>query len=148
MYKPDSKTKHEPAGGLPRPLLPEGWPRPSGYSNAMLAEGRQVYVAGIVGWDAHGRFHSDDFIDQFRQVLENTLEILRAGGAGPEHIVRMTWYITDRDEYNAQLQNVGRTYREVIGKHFPAMAVVQVVALMEPRAKIEIETTAVIPHGH
>jgi len=130
---------------LARALLPEGWPRPPGYANGMIAEGRQIYVAGVVGWDAQGRFHSDRFADQLRQVLENTVEILHCGGAGPEHIVRMTWYITDREEYNAQLKDVGRVYRAVIGKHFPAMAVVQVVALMEPRAKVEIETTAVIP---
>lgn len=147
MSTPDPDNNSTTEQPLPRPLLPEGWPRPSGYSNAMLAEGRQIYVAGVIGWDAHGKFHSDDFIDQLRQVLQNTVDILRSGGAGPEHIVRMTWYVTDRDEYNAQLRDVGRTYREVIGKHFPAMAVVQVVGLMEPQAKIEIETTAVVPHG-
>jgi len=145
MSKPDTTTNHDTTQALPRPLLPEGWPRPSGYSNAMLAEGRQIYVAGVIGWDAHGRFHSDDFVDQLRQVLHNTVEILRAGDAGPEHIVRMTWYITDGDEYNARLREVGAVYREVIGKHFPAMAVVQVVALMERQARIEIETTAVVP---
>ena len=145
MPKPENTTNQDTAEALPRPLLPQGWPRPSGYSNAMLAEGRQIYVAGIIGWDAYGRFHSDDFVDQLRQVLQNTVEILRAGDAGPEHIVRMTWYVTDREEYNARLREVGQVYREVIGKHFPAMAVMQVVGLMERQAKIEIETTAVVP---
>ena len=146
MSRVSTAEKNTREVSMGRALLPEGWPRPSGYANGMVAEGRQVYVAGIIGWDAHGRFHSDDFIDQLRQVLENTVEILRSGGAGPEHIVRMTWYVTDRDEYNAQLKEIGRVYREVIGKHFPAMAVVQVVALMEARAKVEIETTAVVPN--
>lgn len=130
-----------------RTLLPPGWPRPKGYANGVLAEGRTVWTGGVVGWDEHERFPDPDMAGQFRRILENIRAILAEGGAGPEHIVRMTWYVTDREEYLASLPAIGAAYREIIGKHFPAMAVVQVVALMEQAAKIEIETTAVIPHG-
>jgi enamine deaminase RidA (YjgF/YER057c/UK114 family) len=126
-------------------LLPEGWPRPRGYSNGVLAEGRQIFVAGQVGWDAQGRFESPDLAGQVKQSLENVLAVLAAADAGPEHIVRLTWYVTSRDEYHAELQQIGTAYRAVMGKHFPAISVVQVVALMEAQAKVEIEATAVIP---
>lgn len=126
-------------------LLPPSWPRPKGYANGVLAEGRTVWTGGVVGWDAEERFPDADTAGQFRRILENTRAILAEAGAGPEHIVRMTWYITDRQEYLAQMSAIGAAYREIIGKNFPAMAVVQVVALIEQAAKIEIETTAVIP---
>ena len=105
-----------------------------------------VFVAGQIGWKPTGQFESDDLTAQFRQTLENTVAVLKAGGAGPEHIVRMTWYITNRDEYLQQAAQIGEVYRQVIGRHYPAMAVVVVTALMESRAKIEIETTAVVPN--
>ncbi len=105
-----------------------------------------VFVAGQIGWKPTGQFESDDLVGQLRQTLENTVAVLKEGGAGPEHIVRMTWYITDRDEYMKQAAQIGEVYRQRIGRHYPAMAVVVVTALMEPRAKIEIETTAVVPN--
>lgn len=127
-------------------LLPKGWPRPPGYANGMAASGRMVFVAGQIGWNPlTSAFETDDFVGQVRQCLENTLAVLKAGGAGPEHIVRMTWYVTNKKEYIAALPDVGRVYREVLGKAFPAMALVQVAGLVEDRAKVEIETTAVIP---
>jgi enamine deaminase RidA (YjgF/YER057c/UK114 family) len=126
-------------------LLPEGWPRPPGYSNGVIAEGRQIFIAGQVGWDAQGCFRSPLMADQVKQSLENILAILAQAKAGPEQIVRLTWYITSRDEYHAELKQIGAAYRGVMGKHFPAMSVVQVVALMEAQAKVEIEATAVIP---
>jgi enamine deaminase RidA (YjgF/YER057c/UK114 family) len=126
-------------------LLPEGWPRPRGYSNGVLAEGRQIFVAGQVGWNAQGRFESPDLAGQVKQSLENVLAVLAAADARPEHIVRLTWYVTSRDEYHVELQQIGTAYRAVMGKHFPAISVVQVVALMEAQAKVEIEATAVIP---
>lgn len=125
-------------------LQPEGWPRPRGYANGIAAHGRFVLTGGVVGWDAEERF-PDGFAAQFEQLLANTVAILAEGGAGPEHIVRMTWYVTDRDAYMAALPEIGATYRRLIGRNFPAMAVVQVVALVEPAALIEIETTAVVP---
>ncbi len=126
-------------------LLPPGWPRPKGYSNGIAASGRMVFTAGVVGWDEQEYFAARDLVRQFRQVLLNTLAILAEGGAGPENIVRMTWYVTDRDDYVRSLREIGAVYREVIGKHYPAMAVVQVAALVEPAALIEIETTAMVP---
>lgn len=127
-------------------LLPEGWPRPPGYANGMAATGRMVFVAGQIGWNPlTSAFETDDFVGQVRQCLQNTLAVLKAGGAGPEHIVRMTWYVTSKREYVDALPELGKVYREVLGKAFPAMALVQVVALVEDRAKVEIETTAVIP---
>lgn len=128
-------------------LLPPGWPRPKGYSNGISAQGRMIFTAGVVGWDEQERFVGEGMAGQFRQVILNTLAILKEGGAGPEHIVRMTWYVTDRDEYLRDIAQIGATYRELMGKHFPAMAVVQVAALVEPAARIEIETTAVVPDG-
>jgi enamine deaminase RidA (YjgF/YER057c/UK114 family) len=126
-------------------LLPEGWPRPSGYANGILAEGKMVFVAGQIGWTPEGKFEAKDFIGQLRQTLKNTLDVLAAGDAGPEHIVRMTWYVTDRDEYLANLGEMGAVWRELMGKNYPTMACVAVSALMEKDAKIEIETTAVLP---
>ncbi|MCC2973719.1 RidA family protein [Massilia sp. IC2-476] len=126
-------------------LQPPGWVRPKGYSNGVAARGRQVYVSGMIGWDAEGRFHTDDFVGQCRQALENALAVLREAGAGPEHIVRMTWYVLDRGEYLEAGAELGAAYRDVIGRHYPAMSAVQVAALMEDRARVEIEVTAVIP---
>ena len=126
-------------------LLPTGWPRPKGYSNGIAASGRQVYVAGQIGWDEHGVIISDDFAAQFRKVLENTLAVLAEAGAGPEHVVRMTGYVTSRDEYIASGAAIGGIWKALMGRNYPAMAFVEVSGLMEPRAKIEIETTAVVP---
>ena len=126
-------------------LLPPGWPRPKGYANGVSVQGRQIYVAGMIGWDAHGQFHTDNLAEQVRQALQNIVEVLTEGGAKPEHIVRMTWYVTDKREYLDNLKGVGAVYKAVIGRNFPAMALVQVVALVEDRAKVEIEATAVIP---
>jgi len=127
-------------------LLPEGWPRPKGYSNGVATEGRQVYIAGMIGWDANGVFHSDDFAAQTRQALSNIVDVLRRAGGRPEHIVRMTWYVTDKREYLAAGRAVGQAFREVIGVYNAAMTAVEVRALMEDRAKVEIEATAVIPN--
>ena len=126
-------------------LLPPGWPRPSGFANGVSAKGRVVLTAGVVGWNAREQFESDDLAGQLGQILVNTLAILAEDGAGPEHIVRMTWYVTDIAEYRSSLKEIGTIYRALIGKHFPAMAVVGVTALVEPKAKIEIETIAVVP---
>ena len=128
-----------------RILQPPGWPRPRGYANGVTAEGRLVFVAGQIGWDATQTIVSDDLVDQLRQTLENTLAVLREAGAGPEHVARMTWYVTDRREYLARGRELGEAYRALMGHHFPAMAVVEVKALIEDRAKVEIETTAVVP---
>jgi enamine deaminase RidA (YjgF/YER057c/UK114 family) len=127
-----------------RILQPPDWPRPSGYANGVLAEGRQVFVAGQIGWDAQRRFASDDFVDQLRQALANTLAVLAEAGAGPAQVVRMTWYVTDKREYLARAAEIGAAYREVMGKHYPAMTLVEVSALLEDRAKLEIETTAMV----
>jgi enamine deaminase RidA (YjgF/YER057c/UK114 family) len=126
-------------------LLPPGWPRPKGYSNGISAKGRLVVTAGVVGWNAREEFETDALAGQFRQVLLNTLAILEEDGAGPEHIVRMTWYVTDIAAYRSGLAEIGAAWRELIGRNFPAMAVVGVTALVEPKAKIEIETLAVVP---
>ena len=125
-------------------LQPQGWPRPKGYANGIAARGEMVFLAGIVGWDAEERFPSG-LVGQFRQALENIVAILAEADARPEHVVRMTWYITSRDDYLANGREMGAVYREIMGKHYPVMAVVQVVALMEAAAQIEIEVTAVIP---
>ncbi|HCS28343.1 MAG TPA: enamine deaminase RidA [Spongiibacteraceae bacterium] len=127
-------------------IQPEGWPKPRGYTNGILTEGKTLYIGGQIGWDEQEVFGSDDFVEQVRQALLNTVAILNAGGARPEHIVRMTWYITDKEEYLQSLKQLGRVYRDVIGQHYPVMAMVQVVALIEDQAKVEIETTAVLPH--
>ena len=127
-----------------RVLLPEGWPRPKGYSNGIAAEGRMVFVAGQIGWDPRGVFPEGGFAAQFRQTLVNTLAVLTEAGAGPEHIVRMTWYVVDKAEYLAALRDIGATWRDLIGPHYPAMAVVEVKGLIEDAARVEIETTAVV----
>ena len=126
-------------------LQPPGWVRPKGYANGVAARGRQVYVSGMIGWDAQGCFHSDDFVAQTRQALQNVVAVLREADAGPEHIVRMTWYVLDRREYLEAGAALGAAYREVIGRHYPAMSAVQVAGLMEARARVEIEVTAVVP---
>ncbi|MDH3235172.1 MAG: RidA family protein [Alphaproteobacteria bacterium] len=127
-------------------LLPAGWPRPKGYSNGIAADGTQVHIAGMVGWNPEtSEFETDDFAGQFRQTLESIVAVLAEAGGKPEHIVRFTWYITDKAEYLASLSEVGAAYRDVIGRHYPVMAAIEIKGLMEPRAKIEIETYAVIP---
>jgi enamine deaminase RidA (YjgF/YER057c/UK114 family) len=126
-------------------LQPPGWAQPRGYSNGVAARGRVVCVSGMVGWDAEGRFQTDDFVAQARQALENIVAVLREADAGPEHIVRMTWYLLDKREYIASGRELGAAYREVIGRHYPAMSAVQVAGLMEERARVEIEVTAVVP---
>ena len=126
-------------------IQPPDWAEPKGYANGILARGAMLFVGGQIGWNAQQQFESDDFVAQTRQTLQNIAAILKAGGAGPEHMVRMTWYIVDRVEYNARLKEIGGVYREVMGRNFPAMTCVQVAALMESRAKIEIEVTAVLP---
>jgi enamine deaminase RidA (YjgF/YER057c/UK114 family) len=128
-----------------RTLLPPGWPQPRGYANGIAASGRFVFTGGVVGWDEQEKFVSGTLPGQFRQVLVNTLAILAQGGAGPEHVVRMTWYVTSRDDYVAGLKEIGGAWRELMGRNFPAMAVVEVSALVEPAAKVEIETTAMVP---
>lgn len=127
-------------------LLPPGWSRPHGYSNGIAAEGRLVFVAGQIGWDESFKFPDSSLTGQVEQTLKNTVAVLAEAGAGPQHIVRMTWYITNRSEYLDEVKEIGRVWREVIGKHYPVMAVVQVVALIESSAKVEIETTAVVPN--
>lgn len=126
-------------------LQPEGWAKPRGYANGIAARGRQVFIAGQIGWDAQCQFHTDSMAGQLRQALDNIVAVLAEAGGRPEHLVRLTWYITSRHEYNAELRDIGAAYRDVLGRNFPVMAVVQVVALIEPRAKVEIEATAVIP---
>ena len=131
---------------LPGVLQPEGWPRPSGYSNGVLAHGRQVFIAGQVGWNPRsGRFESAKLVDQVAQALKNVLAVLAQANGRPEHIARMTWYLTSRTEYIAHLEEIGAAYRQVMGKQFPAMTAVEVTALIEAQAKVEIEATAVIP---
>lgn len=127
-----------------RVLQPSGWPQPKGYANGIMAEGRLVVTGGVVGWDVAGQF-ADGFVAQVRQALENIVAILAEGGAGPEHLVRLTWYVVDIDEYVSNLKALGRAYRDVIGAHYPSMALVQVVRLVEPAARVEIEATAVVP---
>jgi enamine deaminase RidA (YjgF/YER057c/UK114 family) len=126
-------------------LLPPGWPRPKGYSAGIVATGTLVFVSGQIGWDASETLVSDDLAAQVRQALANVVAIVAEAGGTPEHVARLTWYVTDRDEYVAQLAEIGAAYRETMGRHFPAMAVVEVSRLVEPRAKVEIEATAVIP---
>ena len=126
-------------------VLPAGWPRPRGYANGVAASGRQIHVAGQMGWSPEGVFASDDFADQARTALANIADVLRAGGARPEHIVRMTWYVTSKREYLAAGRAVGAAFREIIGHYDIAMTAVEVTALMEDRAKVEIEVTAVVP---
>ncbi|MFT4671484.1 MAG: enamine deaminase RidA (YjgF/YER057c/UK114 family) [Arenicella sp.] len=126
-------------------LQPKDWARPKGYSNGMSASGKSIFVAGQIGWNQDCEFESDDFVDQCRLALQNIVAVLRVANAGPEHITRMTWYVTDKKEYLNRGADLGQVYREVIGKNFPVMSAVQVVALMEDRAQVEIEVTAVKP---
>ncbi|RMX11584.1 RidA family protein [Allofranklinella schreckenbergeri] len=126
-------------------LLPQGWPRPKGYANGVAVRGTQIYVAGMIGWDGQGVFHTDDLAGQVRQALQNIVDVLAEGGAGPQHIVRMTWYVKDKKEYVAAYPEIGRAYRELIGNFNIAMTAVQVADLVEDRAKVEIEVTAVLP---
>jgi enamine deaminase RidA (YjgF/YER057c/UK114 family) len=126
-------------------LQPPDWARPKGYANGIAASGTMVFVSGMVGWDEQGQFRTDDFAGQVRQALINVLAVLNEAGAKPEHIVRMTWYVIDKKEYVAAYKQIGEIYRELIGRHFPAMTALQVAALVEDRARVEIEVTAVIP---
>jgi len=126
-------------------LLPPGWPRPRGYALGVSARGRLLFVAGMIGWDAQGVFHTDDLAGQVRQALHNVVAVLAEGGAKPEHIVRMTWYLTDKRAYVAAYPEIGKAYREIIGSYHAAMTAVEVSALVEDRARVEIEVTAVVP---
>lgn len=130
-----------------RALQPPHWPRPRGYSNGIEAEGRLVFVAGQIGWNDAGEFEAKDFAGQFRQTLRNTLAVLKEAGAGPEHIARMTWYVTSRDDYLSSLAELGAAWKDLMGRNYPAMAVVFVSGLVEAEAKVEIETTAVVPRA-
>jgi enamine deaminase RidA (YjgF/YER057c/UK114 family) len=129
----------------PQILQPAHWPRPKGFSHGMAARGRLLFVAGQVGWDSAGRFASNRLADQVKVALENIVAVLAEADARPEHVTRLVWYVTSREEYYADLKDIGANYRAVMGRHFPTMSVVQVVALMEPAAKVEIEATAVVP---
>jgi enamine deaminase RidA (YjgF/YER057c/UK114 family) len=126
-------------------LHPKHWTPAKGFANGVAAEGRQIFVAGQIGWNAAQQFESDDFVAQAERALANIVAVLAEAGTGPEHLVRLTWYVTDKREYLARLAEVGEAYRRVIGRHFPAMTLVQVAALLEDRAKVEIEATAVVP---
>ncbi len=126
-------------------VQPAGWASPKGYANGVLASGRQLFVGGQIGWNAQCQFDSDDLVDQVRQALCNCLAVVEAAGGRPEHIVRMTWYLVDKKAYVARLKEIGVAYREVMGRNFPAMTAVQVVSLVEDRAQVEIEVTAVLP---
>lgn len=126
-------------------LQPPEWMKPRGYSNGIAASGRMVCVSGMIGWDTQGQFHSDDFAEQTRQALQNIVDVLAQANAKPEHIVRMTWYVVDKKEYVAAYKEIGVIYRELIGKHYPCMTAVQVAGLIEDRARVEIEVTAMVP---
>lgn len=126
-------------------LHPEGWKPARGYANGMAAQGRMVFTGGLIGWNADCEFETDDFVGQVEQTLRNIVAVLAEAGARPDHLVRLTWYVTSKAEYLSDPKGLGRVYKEIIGRHYPAMAVVQVVALIEDRAKVEIEATAVIP---
>ena len=139
MKKPEAAA----TSGL-QVLQPSGWPQPKGYANGVMAEGRLVVTGGVVGWDVAGRF-ADGFVAQVQQTLENIVAILAEGGARPDHLVRLTWYVVDMDEYITNLKALGKAYREVLGPHYPSMALVQVVRLVERSARVEIEATAVVP---
>ncbi len=128
-----------------RELHPANWKPAKGYANGIAAEGRTIWIGGQIGWNGAQVFETDDFVDQVRQALENVATVLAEAGAEPRHIVRMTWYITDKREYLAHLAEIGEAYRSVMGRHFPAMTMVQVAALVEDRARVEIEATAVLP---
>lgn len=145
----DSREFDVPAparpGGVVGQVTPPGWKRASGYAHGVVAEGRMVFVSGQIGWDSTETFHSDDFVAQVAQALRNTVDILAAAGAGPDSIARMTWYVTDKRLYLDRTREIGAVYRDIIGRSFPAMSVVEVSALLEDRALVEIESTAVIP---
>ncbi len=126
-------------------INPPGWPRPSGYANGIVAEGCFLAISGQIGWNEHNELVAADFLEQARQALRNVVAVLHAAGGKPEHLVRLTWYVTDADEYRASLRELGASYREIVGNHYPAMALVQVSALLEAGAKVEIEGTAVLP---
>ena len=138
---PTASTK---TSGGPQVLQPGGWPAPKGYANGMAADGRIIVTGGVIGWDANGHL-SEGFVAQVKQTLENIAAILAEGGARPEHLVRLTWYVVDMEEYLANLKALGQIYRDVFGPHYPAMALVQVVRLVEKTARVEIEATAVTP---
>jgi enamine deaminase RidA (YjgF/YER057c/UK114 family) len=139
---PNPKTDTPSSG--PQVLQPSGWPMPKGYANGMAADGRLVMTGGVIGWDTEGRL-APDFVGQVRQTLSNIADIIAEGGARPEHLVRLTWYVVDIEEYLASLKELGRAYREIFGAHYPAMALVQVMRLVEKEARVEIEATAVVP---
>ena len=126
-------------------INPSGWPRPSGFANGIVAEGRYLAISGQIGWNEHNELVGDDFLEQARQALRNVMAVLRAADGAAEHLVRLTWYITDTNEYRENVQALGASYREIVGTHYPAMALVQVAALLEEGAKVEIEATAVLP---
>ncbi|MFZ0030511.1 MAG: RidA family protein [Candidatus Cybelea sp.] len=126
-------------------INPNGWPRPSGYSNGIVAEGRYLAISGQIGWNERNELVSDGFLAQARQALQNVMSVLRAAGGDAQHLVRLTWYVTDASEYRRSLRELGAAYRDIVGTHYPAMALVQVAALLEERAKVEIEATAVLP---
>lgn len=128
-------------------INPEGWPRPKGYANGVLAQGPQLYIAGQIGWDEQGKFSSAEFLPQVEQALKNIVSVLRAAGGSPEHLVRMTWYVTDKQTYLANLAGLGEIYTRIIGKNYPAMTAIEVSNLMEDEAIIEIEATAVLPEA-
>ena len=125
-------------------VQPKHWTAPKGYANAIAAQGRQIFIAGQIGWNAQGQFESDDFVVQVEQALKNIVEVLAAAGCEPRHLVRLNWYVTDKTEYAARQDEIGTVYRRLIGRHFPAMTLVVVAGLLEPRAKVEIEGTAII----
>ncbi len=126
-------------------LQPPGWPRAKGYSNGIVASGKTVYLAGLVGWNENEEFETDDFAGQCRQIFQNIVDVLKEADAGPEHIVRMTWFIGSKEEYLGSLKGIGEAYREIIGRHYPVMAVIEVSGFIEDGAKLEIQATAVIP---
>lgn len=140
----DSTVRNIPAANGLTFLNPKGWPQPKGYANGVKARGEMVFVGGMVGWDEQQKFPKG-FVAQTEQLLKNIVAVLKEGGAGPEHIVRMTWYVTDMDAYRSSLPELGKVYRAVMGRNYSAMALVQVSSLVEPEALLEIETTAVIP---
>jgi len=129
-------------------LQPPGWKRPRGYSNGIAARGRTVFISGMIGWDGEEKFHISDFAGQVRQALQNIVAVLAEADAKPEHIVRMTWYVIDKREYVAAYKEIGAAYRDIIGRHFPTMTAVQVAGLIEDRARVEIEVTAIVPDGN
>jgi enamine deaminase RidA (YjgF/YER057c/UK114 family) len=132
-------------GNTMKILQPPDWASPKGYSNGIAATGRMIFVSGMIGWDAQGKFHTSDFAGQVQQALRNVVDVLAVDGARPEHIVRMTWYVVDKREYIAAYKEIGTVYREIIGRHYPAMTAVQVAGLIEDQARVEIEVTAVVP---